>query len=96
MEYPYPSREVENQIRNMFTEHDEFTFRARDDGYHITVKGEDGYISFSGYSTLMGIMKIAELLECNEGDESDRWQSEGCPTCDYGAKYEVSWKFWRT
>ena len=91
-----PSLEVEKQIIDLFTKPNEFRIRTAHNGYVITVKSEYEYVSFSGYSTLMGMMKVAELLGCNEGDEVDRWKSRGCDTCDYGSEYEVSWRFWRS
>lgn len=65
-------------------------------GYLIEISRMYDYVSFKeGVSLLRGMHQICEILNCTEGDENSRYHSDGCPTCDYGSKYVVAWRFWR-
>jgi hypothetical protein len=93
--YKHPGEDIVNAISDLFEPCD-FNFRFDNYGYYFSLKNSYDYVSFkNGLSTLMGYMKIAELLGVQDGDEVDRTNySSGCPTCGYGSEYEVELKFW--
>ena len=97
--YKAMSTEQEQAIKDVFSSYQvekaEFTFATKEDGYYVSVCKMYEYVEFKhGISTLQGFQKIAEILECKDGDEVDRWSSGGCETCDYGSRYSYTLKFW--
>jgi hypothetical protein len=92
-EYKYPEQSVIDQIENLIV-CDRFSFSCSSNGYHIHTESDFSYMKFQGLSVLQGYLKIAEILGVENGDETSRYKFEGCPTCDFGAKYSVSLKFW--
>lgn len=97
--YPEPSIETIAKIKGMFkgdysSEEVTFEFQTKKDGYYIKVSKMYDYVSFVNGSVLQSYIKIAQLLNVQDGDEINRIYREGCETCDYGSSYIVELKFW--
>jgi hypothetical protein len=94
--YPVITDEQKNQVMDLFYScNADFEFKTRKDGYYFTITQMYDYVEFKdGISALQGFMKIANILECKDGDEVRCYASRGCETCDYGSSYELELKFW--
>jgi hypothetical protein len=89
----------QEQIKKLFyqckIEPPSFKFSFDDGKYFIEVEQMYDYIKFNEpYSMLSGLLEIAKILGCENGDESLRYSRDGCETCDYGSSYLVEWCFW--
>jgi hypothetical protein len=89
------TKEIGSEIRDLIFGKDE-----RIDRFDIN-KSIYGYFlihadSMSGFAhpTLSNLLKIADLLGCNEGEIQDSYRNSQCNTCSFGAVYEITFKFW--
>lgn len=92
--YPEITPEQESAIRDLFYEYSDadFVFKTTEDGYRVNISQMYNYVSFVHLSYLQGLSKMAEILNCSDGDEN-KYSYGGCPTCDYGSSYTVEYKF---
>ncbi len=69
---------------------------TNNDKYFIRVEQMYEYVLFKKpFTVLSGLLEIAKILGCENGDEYMRSHSDGCETCgDYGSSYRVEWCFW--
>jgi hypothetical protein len=90
----------EEQIKALFYreqwEEPTFRFSIVNDKYFIRVEQMYEYVLFKKpFTVLSGLLEIAKILGCENGDEYMRSHSDGCETCgDYGSSYRVEWCFW--
>ena len=89
----------QEQIKKLFyqspVEPPSFKFSFNDGKYFIEVEQMYRYLEFNKpYTMLSGLLEIAKILGCENGDECHRDSSDGCETCDYGSSYLVEWCFW--
>ena len=93
------SEAQEEQIKALFYreqwEEPTFRFSIVNDKYFIRVEQMYEYVLFKKpFTVLSGLLEIAKILGCENGDEYMRSHSDGCETCDYGSSYRVEWCFW--
>lgn len=63
-----------------------------DGKWHLSISQMYEYVGFrSPLSMLTGMMAVAKILDCENGDEVDRYNYPGCETCDYGSSYFIEW-----
>ncbi len=99
MKYVEITEEQKKRIENLFDisslRETDFNYGTDKEGYYITVKQMYRYVTFKdGTSTLKAMMEIANILECEDGDEVSRHSYGGCSTCDYGSSYILELRFW--
>ena len=94
------TEDQEKQIKALFYQeqwYEEPTFRFSiiNNKYFIKVEQMYEYVSFKKpFTVLSGMLEIAKILGCENGDEYMRNHTRGCETCDFGSSYYVEWCFW--
>jgi hypothetical protein len=94
--YADATTEQHEKIKNLFQDNlDTLRITATDIGYNVVLTSWRGYVRFKEpLTSLSGWLELATILGCKNGDRQHALESEGCPTCGYGAEYEEDWLFW--
>lgn len=86
------TQKIKEEIRKLVPTRDytnssvEVTYNPKNHSGSVTLMQEYDYVNFD----FEFLEKLSKIFKTKKIDVGDRYAREGCPTCDHGSSYEIT------